>query len=327
MVVINFLEGENKMFENKIAISKNFLIAICFISFILLAINNVNAIELNDTPNTIDTIGNEVNGDITAIDKDKLGNSHEDVLSQSNTVILNNGKFSDIQNLINNDLNDGDTLVLNGVFTTDTSESYILLYKNITFTSTSRAIFDANHLSNIFTIANEGSGSSFSNLVFKNAYAPYGAALNIFGKDVVIEKCLFQDNYASMGGGAIYTNYYIEQNPDYGRNLLIKGCEFINNSAKITAGAVGAYGYNVRILDSLFDSNSVYNSEGGVYGGALQIGKEECLTNSVVKNCKFIRNKAISATGTKLSHGGASCIRDGVIFENCLFEENSAVDT
>ncbi|WP_296887260.1 hypothetical protein [uncultured Methanobrevibacter sp.] len=313
------------MLENKIAISKNFLIAICFISFVLFAVNTVNAIELNDTSNTIDMIGSEANGGINAIDLDKLGNSQEDVLSQSNTVTLNNGKFSDIQNLINNNLNDGDTLILNGVFTTDTSESPILVYKNITFTSTSTATFDAKHLTGIFVVENGGSGSSFSNFIFKNAYAKYGSAIYIFGKDVVIEKCLFQDNYASMGGGAIYTNYYIDQNPDYGRNLMIKDCGFMNNGAKLTAGAVGAYGYNVRILNCLFDSNSVYDSDGGeVYGGALQIGREEYVTNSVVKNCKFIRNKAISRSGSQLSHGGASCIRDGVTFENCLFEENSA---
>ena len=325
MVVINFLEGENKMLENKIAISKNFLIAICFISFVLFAVNAVNAIELNDTSNNVDMIDSEANGGINAIDLDKLGNSQEDVLSQSNTVTLNNGKFSDIQNLINNNLNDGDTLILNGVFTTDTSESYILVYKNITFTSTSTATFDAKHLTSIFVVENGGSGSSFSNFIFKNAYAKYGSAIYIFGKDVVIEKCLFQDNYASMGGGAIYTNYYIDQNPDYGRNLMIKDCGFMNNGAKMTAGAVGAYGYNVRILNCLFDSNSVYDSDGGeVYGGALQIGREEYVTNSVVKNCKFIRNKAISRSGSQLSHGGASCIRDGVTFENCLFEENSA---
>ncbi|WP_407430784.1 hypothetical protein [Methanobrevibacter sp.] len=313
------------MLENKIAISKNFLIAICFISFVLFAVNTVNAIELNDTPNNINMVGSEVNDGINAIDLDKLGNSQEDVLSQSNTVTLNNGKFSDIQNLINNDLNDGDTLVLNGVFTTDTSESHILVYKNITFTSTSTATFDAKHLTGIFVVENGGSGSSFSNFIFKNAYASYGSAIYIFGKDVVIERCLFQDNYASMGGGAIYTNYYIDQNPDYGRNLMIKDCGFMNNGAKITAGAVGAYGYNVKILNCLFDSNSVYDSDGGeVYGGALQIGREEYVVNSVVKNCKFIRNKAISRSGSQLSHGGASCIRDGVTFENCLFEENSA---
>ena len=325
MVVINFLEGENKMFENKIAISKNFLIAICFISLFLCVINCVNALDLNDTSDTINMIGSEANGDVNAIDEDILGNSQQDILSQPNTITLNNGKFSDIQNLIHYNLSDGDKLILNGLFTTDTPQSHISVYKNITFTSTSGATFDAKNLSRIFFVENVASGSSFSNFIFKNACEVYGGAFYINGKDVVIENCLFQDNYASMAGGAIYSGYDIDLNPDYGRNLLIKNCEFRNNGAKMTAGAVGAYGYNVRILDCLFDSNSVCDSGGGrVYGGALQIGKEEFISNSLVENCKFIRNKAISPNGTNLSHAGASCIREGVTFENCLFEENSA---
>ncbi|MBO6274750.1 MAG: hypothetical protein J6M91_04300, partial [Methanobrevibacter sp.] len=257
--------------------------------------------------------------------KDKLENSQQDMLSQANTITLNNGKFSDIQEAINSNLNDGDTLVLNGEFTTNKAESHINIYKNITFTSTSNGILNGKNLSSIFIVENGGSGSSFSNLVFKNGNGLYGGAIRILAKDVTIDNCLFQDNYASRGGGSIYTEYNIENNPDFGRNLLIKNSQFKNNRAEITAGAIGAYGYNTRILNCLFESNSVYNRNGGsVYGGAIQVGKEEYITNSIIKDCKFINNKAISITGTKLSHGGASCLRDGVTYENCLFERNSA---
>ena len=325
MVVINFLKRRQNMFKNKIAISKNFLIAICFISLILFAVNTVNAIDLNDVVSCGDTLGIEANSGINAIDKDKLENSQQDMLSQANTITLNNGKFSDIQEAINSNLNDGDTLVLNGEFTTNKAESHIIIYKNITFTSTSNGILNAKNLSSIFIVENGGSGSSFSNLVFKNGNGLYGGAIRILAKDVTIDNCLFQDNYASRGGGSIYTEYNIENNPDFGRNLLIKNSQFKNNRAEITAGAIGAYGYNTRILNCLFESNSVYNRNGGsVYGGAIQVGKEEYITNSIIKDCKFINNKAISITGTKLSHGGASCLRDGVTYENCLFERNSA---
>ena len=313
------------MFKNKIAISKNFLIAICFISLILFAVNAVNAIDLNDNMSDGNTLGIEASNGINAIDKDKLENSQQDMLSQANSITLNNGKFSDIQETINFKLNDGDTLILNGEFTTNESESHILIYKNITFTSTSTGILNAKNLSSIFIVENGGSGSSFSNLIFKNGNGLYGGAMRIFAKDVTIDNCIFQDNYASQGGGAIYTDYNVEENPDFGRNLLIKNSLFKNNMAAVAAGAVGAYGYNTQILNCLFESNSVYNRNGGgVYGGAMQVGKEEYITNSLIKNCKFINNKAISITGTKLSHGGASCLRSSVTYENCLFEGNSA---
>ena len=72
------------MFKNKIAISKNFLIAICFISLILFAVNTVNAIDLNDDVSNDDALGIKSSNGINAIDKDKLGkvNSVIDVGSQ-----------------------------------------------------------------------------------------------------------------------------------------------------------------------------------------------------------------------------------------------------
>ena len=317
-------QGDNKMFENKIAISKNFLIAICFISLILFAVNTVDAMELNDTFADVGA-NHEAVGSINAIDKDKLGNSQQDTLLKSNMITLNGGDFKTIQNLIHYNLTDGDTLVLNGVFTASEAQSEIFVYKNITFTSTSKATLDGKNISSIFVVENGGSGSSFSNLVFKNGNGNNGGAVLVFGKDVSFRDCTFRDNYASNGGGAIYTNYYVETDPNFGRNLVIDNCDFINNRAAVAAGAVGAYGYNTRITNSRFDSNSVYNKDGGyVYGGAIQVGKEGIVTNSLIKNCNFTDNKAISISGTKLSHGGASCLRQNVTYENCIFTRNSA---
>jgi|GEM_PF-512680 len=312
------------MFENKIAISKNFLIAICFISLILFAVNTVDAMELNDTFADVGA-NHEAVGSINAIDKDKLGNSQQDTLLKSNMITLNGGDFKTIQNLIHYNLTNGDKLVLNGEFTASEEQSVILVYKNITFTSTSKATLDGKNISSIFVVENGGSGSCFSNLVFKNGNGNNGGAVLVFGKDVSFRDCTFRDNYASNGGGAIYTNYYVETDPNFGRNLVIDNCDFINNRAAVAAGAVGAYGYNTRITNSRFDSNSVYNKDGGyVYGGAIQVGKEGIVTNSLIKNCNFTDNKAISISGTKLSHGGASCLRQNVTYENCIFTRNSA---
>ena len=317
-------QGDKKMFENKIAISKNFLIAICFISLILFAVNTVDAMELNDTFADVGA-NHEAVGSINAIDKDKLGNSQQDTLLKSNMITLNGGDFKTIQNLIHYNLTNGDKLVLNGEFTASEEQSVILVYKNITFTSTSKATLDGKNISSIFVVENGGSGSSFSNLVFKNGNGNNGGAVLVFGKDVSFRDCTFRDNYASNGGGAIYTNYYVETDPNFGRNLVIDNCDFINNRAAVAAGAVGAYGYNTRITNSRFDSNSVYNKDGGyVYGGAIQVGKEGIVTNSLIKNCNFTDNKAISISGTKLSHGGASCLRQNVTYENCIFTRNSA---
>ena len=313
------------MFKNKIAISKNFLIAICFISLILFAVTSVDAIELNESyPDEIG-LGADGNYNLNAIDEDKLGNSQENILSLPKTIQLTNGNFSDIQNAIHYSLENGDTLDLEGNFIADGPDSYIFVYKNISVVSRNGATLDGKNISSAFIVQTGGSGSSFSNLIFKNGNHSSGGAVLVYGKDVTFDDCEFMDNYASRGGGAIYTDYIIEQNPDAGRNLLIRNSKFINNFATITAGAVGAYGFNVRILNCTFDSNRVYDKNGGaVYGGALQVGRQEFISNTLIKDCKFINNRAISVSGTQLAHGGASCIRDGVSYENCLFEGNSA---
>ncbi|MBQ9025896.1 MAG: hypothetical protein IJ104_05925 [Methanobrevibacter sp.] len=315
------------MFKNKIAISKNFLIAICFVSLILFAVTSVDAFELDESYSGADSIGFETNGNynLNAIDEDKLGNSQENMLSSPKTVQLTDGNFSDIQNAIHYSLENGDTLDLEGNFIADKPDSFIFVYKNISIISTSGATLDGKNISSMFIVERDGSESYFSNLIFNNGKNIYGGAMYVFGKDVTIENCEFNDNYATKGGGAIYTDYDIEHNPDAGRNLMIKNSKFYNNFATTAAGAVGAYGYNVRILNCSFDSNKVYDKNGGaVYGGALQVGKEEFVSNSLIKDCKFINNKAISVSGTQLSHGGASCLRDGVGYENCIFEGNSA---
>ncbi|MCR5026006.1 MAG: DUF11 domain-containing protein [Methanobrevibacter sp.] len=304
---------------NKITIDKNLLIASSFILLLLFAVNinidSIHAVDLNETGNHTSSAINKGN---------VLGNSQTNGRLQA-TKQLDGGTFSDIQNKIHNELNEGDTLILNGVFTTNEPESHIIVYKNITFKSTSGATLNANNVSSIFVVEMGGSGSSFSNLVLKNGYGRQGGAIMIHGQSVSIQNCEFDNNYAYEGGGAVYTNYQIETNPDYGRDLLIKDCTFNYNSARTASGAVGAYGFNTRILNCTFFSNSVYDKYGDyVYGGAMQVGRKEYISNSVIKDCKFINNSAISISKEIYSHGGASCIRDGVTYENCLFEGNSA---
>ena len=316
-----------KMFKNKIAIRKNFLVTLCFILLLLFAVNAVPAMEMDESNGNcgIDTIDNGNYG-INAIDEDKLGNSQQqDVLSAGNSKTLSGGTFSDIQSCILYELESGDTLYLNGEFTTDRAETQILVNKKITFTSTSNGILNGKNLSSIFVVEGTGAGSSFSNLVFKNGNGHYGGAIYIYGENVTISNCLFEDNYATAGGGAIYTDYYSDDFPSRGRNLLIENCNFTRNHATTAAGAIGAYGYNNRIINCIFESNWVYDKSGGsTFGGAMQVGKKNIIADSLIKDCKFLNNKAISATGTQLSHGGASCLRDGVTYDNCLFEGNSA---
>ena len=307
------------MFNENIAISKNLLIAFCFICLLLFAVNThidgVYAVDADETGN--DTLS-AINDD------DILENSQEDSLLQA-TKQLDGGTFSDIQNVIHYEVNDGDTIILNGEFLSNGPESHIIVYKNITIKSTSKATLDGDGVSGIFVVESGGSGSSFSNLILKNGNGFNGGAMLIYGKDVKVTDCEFINNYASSAGGGIFTDYEINIRPDSGRNLLVQNCIFENNSARINSGALGAYGFNTRILNCTFLSNWVYDKNVNyVYGGAMQIGRKDYISNSLIKDCKFINNSAISSSKDAFSHAGAACIREGVTYENCLFEGNSA---
>ena len=307
------------MFNENMAISKNFLIALCFISLLLFAVSsNIDAVHGVDVNEECDNVVSAINED------DILENSQEDSLLQT-TKQLDGGTFRDIQNMIHYEVNNGDTIILNGEFVTNGPESHIVVYKNITFTSTSKATLNANNISGIFVVEAGGSGSSFSNLILKNGNGGYGGAMLIYGKDVKVTDCEFRDNYAKSGGGAIYTDYDVDIHPESGKNLLVQNCIFENNSARIASGAIGAHGYYTKILNCTFLSNWVYDKNGNtVFGGAMQIGGMEYVSNSLIKDCRFINNSAISSSKEVYSHGGAACIRDGVTYENCLFEGNSA---
>ena len=305
------------MFKTKIAISKDLLIAIFILTLIFCTLNlnldKVNAADLNES---VDEYG------LNAIELDKLGNSQNEVLQSE--IELNGGTFSDIQNAIHG-ASDGDTIILVNEFEADNEVSPILVYKKLNFISPSGAVLNAKGITNVFNVLEGAEGSNFTNLIFKNAVGTISAAAFIETKDISFNNCRFENGYATSNGGAISTVYNVETRPDAGRNLLVNNCVFYNNSAGIAAGAMSAYGDNVRILNCIFDSNYVRNNEGvRVYGGAIQIGRDEIESTALVKDCVFINNRAISSNGSPNSHGGAACVRDGITYENCQFIGNSA---
>ncbi len=309
------------MLKNKIAISKNYITSIAIICLMLFAfitiIDTVNANNLNQTDN---------NYEANAIDiEDKLENSQNKNVLQQKTWNFNNLPYSELQNYIFNNVTDGDTIYLDGEFYADKENSEIYLYKNITITSNTKAIFNGKGISSAFIIQNGSQGSVFSNLIFKNGKGFTGGALFILGSDITIKNCEFSNNHATFSGGAIYSDYDVITNPDIGKNILVDNCKFINNSAANAAGALGLYGDKVKVINSIFDSNYVINSGSAmVYGGAIQIGRDDTPFTALIKNTSFINNKAISSPGGKNSHGGAGCVRNGTTYENCIFIGNTA---
>ncbi len=300
------------MFKNK---QKHFLISMLLMVLFLATLGTAFSADLNETLEAQEVSMNE----------DNLENSQNNVVQSSQTT-LNGGDFSIIQNAINN-ADDGETIYLKGTYTAQNNASEVYINKNVKIIGDSSTLLDGKNISRIFSIQESGSKCLLSNLKFVNGHSGYGGAVIILGKDVTIENSVFENNYANHGGGAIYVLSEIKDPNNYpkaGENLVIKNCNFTNNFAKITAGAIGVYGNNTQVIGCNFVSNRVKPStDREAYGGAIQIGRDGYNLKDSVLDCNFINNHALTYASVA-SHGGAGCVRDGVIYQNCKFINNSA---
>lgn len=310
----------------KIAISKNFIISLLFICLIFAAIGlgmeDSYAAGLNEKGVGIamefdieDKLGNSQVNEIMGVDK-----SSENHLAAD--YYVGQGTFENIQNAINN-AQAGDSIYLAGDYTANGNESTINIDKMLKITSSSSANLDGGGISSIFYIKGNASGSVISNLRFINAEGDVGSAIFISASNVTVDNCIFENNHCNHGG-VLSTKYDLYA----AENLTIQNCEFRNNSGYFknlenfsTGGAIGVYGFNSKVLNSIFDSNWI-KGRGSVYGGAIQIGLDVENYTALVNNCTFLNNRAISINA--YSHGGAGCVRNGVNYANCIFINNSA---
>ena len=298
------------------------LISLIIIIFFLFSIN-INESYAEDISGNRDVLDERFELKLND-NEDKLENSL--VLNRNNVLHPVDNTFNSIQQAILQ-ANPGDTILLDDK-TYYGSGNRIYINKNVTILGSSKgkSILDGKNLSNIFYAQDGSMGSTIKNCIFINGNSTYGGAIFIQSKNILIEDCLFMNNLA-YGGGAIRTEYDSIDLPDSGLNLIIKNCNFTNNHATVTAGAIGAYNNNTHILNCNFYSNSVYDISGPskeVYGGAIQLGLDNKNYISYCDNCTFINNFASTKNNKYFAHGGAGCIRKGNIYKNCIFINNTA---
>ena len=304
----------------KIVISKTFLISLILICLMFTSIGGSMEANYASDLNETSEIGMEIDLE------DKLESSQEKEMVMTNTqenellqasYSLDGGTFSDIQNVINR-ASSGDTIKLSGTFVSTDSSDTITVNKKLTITSPSTATLDGKNSTAIMKINSGGAQSKFTNLKFINGHADSaGGAVRVNAKYITFDGCVFEDNFAEVSAGAIYTTYKAET----ARGLTIKNCNFTNNGAVVASGAVGAFGHESKLINCIFDSNHVVGP-GETYGGAIQIGLDTETSYGDVIDCVFINNKAISTDG--FSHGGAGCVRNGSTYIGCSFINNSA---
>lgn len=210
-----------------------------------------------------DTIFNNNNAYLSTI----LVISYDDVIYKLSTLHVNNCSF------------ENNTSKRSGVIYLDEygkGEILNSIFKNNAIIETSGTlILDAS----IYALV--------KNCIFESNKAIRGGAINLkkFEENITnvfIKDCQFIKNYASVSGGAIYSN---------SGNINIENSTFLENSAQNHGGAIYATDGSVSINDCLFNKNLAK------YGGAISAKSDTCH----FKNTVFYENSAFEKGGAVYS--------------------------
>ncbi|MCL2687561.1 MAG: hypothetical protein FWE58_03400, partial [Methanobrevibacter sp.] len=160
-----------------------------------------------------------------------------------------------------------------------------------------------------------------SNFNYNSAY--YGGAIDNWAGDMNITNSNFTNNSAAFGGAVINWNEETDENT---ANMIIKGSEFIGNTAKFDGGAIENYrGNNLTIDNCLFENNTA-NGIGGAIDFVESVGTF-LIINSIFNNNRANNNSAYDEVNEGYSgYGGAIANYDssGIVIINSTFTNNSA---
>ena len=152
------------------------------------------------------------------------------------------------------------------------------------------------------------------NLTLRNG-RPFGNGGAISGGTITVRNCVFTNNLAAQGGGAIYT---------YRGTVDVRNSKFKNNGAATDGGAIYSYEGTVKVHNSTFTRNSsdVDGGEAHGHGGAIyNYAGTVKVHNSTFNN----NNKAAKARKHGGSEGGAIFINEGTVeVRGSAFKNNHA---
>lgn len=155
-----------------------------------------------------------------------------------------------------------------------------------------------------------------------------GGAIRCEGA-LILQECYFSGNSSGRHGGAIRLL-------GGWSSLRAERTQFINNTAKLSGGAIDAWNASLAINVCTFRSNSAAGQEGGALalGGDAQVSGTEFILNKSATPGGAIRNMGrLNLTGCTFKSnssevgGGALCNRGvsaGATLDDCLFEGNKA---
>jgi len=155
-------------------------------------------------------------------------------------------------------------------------------------------------------------GCTFTNNFATNGGGIYGDYRDLSSAEqeadnMLIKDCTFEGNFASSwGGGAVRT---------FTGSFHLLNCNFIENTAASTGGAVTANGDAKRLI--ITNCNFEENFAGGGWGGGLAIYGDT--TFAIVQGTTFRLNEASTSGGGATAGFGAN-----VTYDDCTFDTNIA---
>jgi len=163
-------------------------------------------------------------------------------------------------------------------------------------------------------ISFSGQGFSISDTYFEgNHSVDNGGALRVFGSNIEIERCVFENNHAKRGGAISVS----------ATALILHDCAFDGNTAGIIVPGSGQGGAADLSASDLIIEQCDFFGNAGLETGALNLAA----STGRVSDCGFYRNGRIFIPG-EIMHtkgGGGLCIENGVVLvENSVFRENRA---
>lgn len=129
-----------------------------------------------------------------------------------------------------------------------------------------------------------------------------GGGLQINASGVVVDHCLFENNYSNFGG-AVTVNA--------GRNTIIRNSNFKTNSVNEAGGALLLWtSSTARVENCIFELNHSTGTSSNLYsGGAIW----SLQNSSIIVNCTFVKNTSNHAGDAIYSYASA-----GMQIINCI---------
>jgi len=159
-----------------------------------------------------------------------------------------------------------------------------------------------------FSIDDQGAGSLLEGITIQHAYVlDPGGALDLYETSLTIDQCIFYDNYADMGGGAIYA--------PTGCDLQITGCTFILNRADQSGMGGGAIyledGTTANATGCLFHRNRSASLGGGdVYCSFSDLTLTSCTLHETYGRAIYLDSGSTAALAhTMIVFGDHAAVR------------------